>query len=62
MGMAEFIRWKSGINRELYRFGELIFCAFSGLVFSALDGIGFAEPWLSALEARLTFFCFAKRK
>jgi hypothetical protein len=49
MGMAEFIRWKSGINRELYRFGELIFCAFSGLVFPAL-------------EARLTFFCVAKRK
>jgi hypothetical protein len=35
---------------------------FSGLVFSALDRIGFAEPLFSALEGRLTFFCFAKRK
>jgi hypothetical protein len=35
---------------------------FSEAVFSVLAGSGFAEPWLSALEGRLTFFCFAKRK
>ena len=31
-------------------------------MFSVLAGIGFAELWFSALEGRLTFFCFAKRK
>jgi hypothetical protein len=35
---------------------------FSQAGFFALDGIWFAEPWFSALEGRLTFFCFAKRK
>jgi hypothetical protein len=37
-------------------------CAFSEAVFSTLDGIRFTEPWFSALEGRLTFFCFAKKK
>jgi hypothetical protein len=43
-------------------FPRWFFGGFSEAVFSALDGIGFAEPWVSALEGRLTFSCFAKKK